>query len=45
MAIVIHFMPEWHVLIIIAVGGAVYGALGLASGAWHPRDIRYLRRV
>ena len=45
MAAVIHFMPEIHVLLTIAVGGAVYAGIGLATGAWHPRDIRYLKKV
>ncbi len=45
MAGVIRFLPEWHVLVTIAIGGAVYGIVGYGTGAWHPRDLRYLRKV
>jgi O-antigen/teichoic acid export membrane protein len=45
MAVTIHFLPEWHVIITIAVGGAVYAVLGYATGAWRPRDLRYLKKV
>ena len=45
MALAIHLLPEWHVLITIALGGAVYAVVGFATGAWHPRDLAYLKRV
>ncbi|MFH1463039.1 MAG: flippase [Pseudomonadota bacterium] len=45
MAVVIHFLPPVHVLLTIGVGGTVYAAVGLATGAWHPRDLQRLRRV
>lgn len=45
MAAVLLMLPPMHVLLSIAVGGTVYAALGLATGAWHPRDLTSLRRV
>lgn len=45
MAAAIHFLPEWHVLITITLGAAVYAVIGYATGAWRPRDLAYLRRV
>jgi len=45
MAGAIHFMPEIHVTLTIAVGAIVYAVIGYATGAWNPRDLRYLKKV
>lgn len=45
MAGALWLLPDWHVTLQVAVGAAVFGAVGLATGAWHPRDLRQLRRV
>ena len=45
MAAVILLLPPLHVLITILIGGGVYAGLGIVSGAWHPRDLRQLRKV
>jgi O-antigen/teichoic acid export membrane protein len=45
MAAAIRFLPEVHVLLTIGLGAVVYAGIGLMTGAWHPRDLRYLRRV
>ncbi len=45
MAAALLVLPALHVLVMVAAGGLVYAALGLLSGAWHPRDLRRLRRV
>jgi O-antigen/teichoic acid export membrane protein len=45
MAAVLHLLPPVHVTVTIAVGAVVYSAVGLATGAWHPRDLARLRRV
>lgn len=45
MAALILVLPTMHVLLTIAIGGAAYLLAGLGSGAWHPRDLRQLRRI
>lgn len=45
MAGVLWCLPAWHVLLTITVGAAVYVVAGRLTGAWHPRDLRRLRRV
>jgi len=45
MAAVLWWLPQWHVLVTVTVGGLVYVVGGLATGAWHPRDLKRLRRV
>lgn len=45
MAAAILLTPDVHVVLTIAVGVAVYAAVGRATGAWHPRDLVELRRV
>lgn len=45
MAAVVWWMPPLHVLLTVAVGGAVYVVAGLLTGAWHPRDLKRLRKV
>lgn len=45
MAGLILALPAIHVLFTVLLGAVAYGGLGLATGAWHPRDLRRLRRV
>jgi O-antigen/teichoic acid export membrane protein len=45
MAAAIWVLPPVHVTLTIAAGGAVYAAVGLLTGAWHPRDFSRLRKV
>ncbi|MDP2307729.1 MAG: flippase [Pseudomonadota bacterium] len=45
MAAAILLVPPAHVLLTIALGVLVYGVCGRLSGAWHPSDLRRLRRV
>lgn len=42
---VLLLLPPFHVLLQVAVGALVYAVLGNLVGAWHPRDLRWLRRV
>lgn len=45
MAAALVWVPTPHVLLSIALGVTVYAITGLATGAWHPRDLKRLRRV
>jgi O-antigen/teichoic acid export membrane protein len=45
MAAVLWVLPPMHVVFSIAIGIGVYGRIAYLSGAWHPRDLRQLRRV
>lgn len=45
MAALILAVPAPHVLLSVLLGVVAYGGAGLATGAWHPRDLRRLRRV
>ncbi len=45
MAAALWALPDWHVVAQVAVGAAVFAAVGLVSGAWHPRDLKQLRSV
>jgi O-antigen/teichoic acid export membrane protein len=45
MALVVWWMPAWHVLLTIGVGALVYGLLALATGALRRDDLVRLRRV
>ena len=38
-------VPQLQVLVMVALGAVVYGAVGRLSGAWHPNDFGRLRRV
>ena len=45
MGAVVWVFPPVHVLVTIAAGAAVYAVVGLGTKAWHPSDLRELRRV
>jgi len=45
MAAALIVIPPLPVLVSVAIGALVYGGCGLLSGAWHPRDLKRLRRI
>jgi len=45
MGLVVWVFPPVHVVLTVAVGASVFAGLGLLTRAWHPRDLRELRRV
>lgn len=45
MALALWLMPQMPVLLTVGIGGLVYAASGLVTGAWHPRDLSRLRRI
>lgn len=45
MAAALHLAANTHVLVQITLGAAVFAVAGLGTGAWHPNDLRRLRRI